>query len=64
MVSLKHREVIMNKELEKFYDENQEELETLWEEHLSYGEWGSGLDSIRITEDMFWEFVEEQMEKN
>ena len=49
----------MNEELEQFYSDNQDEIETLWEIHLSEGEWGSGYDRINITDKMFWEFVED-----
>jgi hypothetical protein len=49
-------------EVENFYNENQDMIETAWEDHLSFGEFGSGEDRINITDDMFWEFVEDYCE--
>ena len=49
----------MNDILLKYYNDNQSLLETEWENHLSSNDWGSGQDSIPITDEMFWEFVEE-----
>lgn len=59
MVNENETEVNMNKELERFYNANNEVLEQMWEEHVATGEWGSGSDRITITDDMFWEFVGE-----
>jgi hypothetical protein len=50
----------MSKVLEQFYLENQDFLEEAWTEHIVAGEWGSGEDRLNITDDMFWEWVEEQ----
>lgn len=47
--------------LEEYYDDNQKRLDDLWQDHISFGEWGSGEDAIVITDKMFWQFVEEQM---
>ena len=52
----------MNAQLEKFYYDNQDELEKEFEIYVTEKEWGSGEDRIRITEDTFWEFVEEKLE--
>ena len=55
-------------ELEQFYNENQDHIEDVWSEHISIqltsGGFGSGEDRIRINDDMFWEFVEDLMDKN
>ena len=53
----------MNTKLENFYNQNQTEVEIAWAEHLSEGEFGSGEDTIKITDDMFWEFVEDFQDK-
>ena len=54
----------MNKELEQFYNDNQDWLEDGWSEYLIENDWGSGEDKIKISEDMFWEWVETQLELN
>jgi hypothetical protein len=41
------------------YAFNQEEVETAWREYISSQDWGSGEDLIKITDEMFWEFVED-----
>lgn len=46
----------------EYYLNNQEEIENQWEEHLYSNDWGSGEDKIQITDEMFWEFVEDKME--
>lgn len=48
----------LSKAIETFYDQNQDEIESAWSEHLSYAELGSGFDRIQVTDEMFWEFVE------
>lgn len=53
----------MNNILDTFYRDNQSFIDDAWSEYLSFGEWGSGEDRIEITDDMFWEFVEEIMDK-
>jgi hypothetical protein len=53
----------VNTKLEKFYNENQDELHRDWDDYISYKEMGSGEDKIEVTDDMFWEFVEERMEE-
>lgn len=40
---------------------NQDLLNELWADHVASGEWGSGADRIAITDDMYWEFVDELM---
>ena len=45
-------------DLDNFYKDHCDHLESLWEDHISNGEWGSGADKIIITDCMFWEFVE------
>ena len=52
----------MNDKLNNFYNNNQDELEREWELYIYDREWGSGEDKITITEGMFWEWVEEEME--
>lgn len=47
---------------EAFYESNQDSLDNAWIEHISCGEWGSGEDRINITDEMFWEFIEDKME--
>lgn len=42
-----------------FYSINEESIDEMWHEHLSYAELGSGDDKIAITDAMFWEFVED-----
>lgn len=54
---------VIMKSLEQFYNDNQTEIETMWAEYLSYGEFGSGEDRIKITDDMFWEFVQDVQDK-
>jgi len=46
--------------VEQYYDENTESLEQAWEEHIANNDWGSGEDRITITDQMFFEFVEEK----
>jgi hypothetical protein len=50
----------VNDEVREFYEENQEELENDFENYVLENEWGSGEDKIRITDTVFWEFVEEK----
>lgn len=50
--------------LTEYYHNNQDELEDMWEEHLSYMQ--NSLEHTRYmrnSERAFWEFVEEQMDK-
>lgn len=47
----------MTKTLEKFYEDNQTEVELRWAEFLSESDFGSGEDRIVISDEMFWEFV-------
>lgn len=47
----------------EYYNQNQEELEQSWAEYLGEGEFGSGEDKIKITDEMFWEFVEEKFQE-
>jgi hypothetical protein len=54
----------MTNEAYNYYLENEEDVDFEWEEHIGSGEWGSGEDEIKISEDMFWEFVEERMAKD
>lgn len=54
----------MNNDLFKFYDNNCKYIEELWEDYIMNKEWGSGEDRIKITDSMFWEFVEKLMEDN
>lgn len=54
----------MNDLLLKYYENNQDEIEKSWEEYIVDNEWGSGLDTIKITDDIFWEFVEKKRESN
>lgn len=51
----------LTKEIETFYDKNQDTIEEAWAEYLSYAELGSGADNIKVTDEMFWEFVENIM---
>lgn len=51
------------KNLENYYYDNQDELHRMWDIHVSEGEWGSGEDKIVLTDDMFWEFVEDIYEE-
>jgi len=53
---------INEQDIETYYRDNQDELDAEWEDYLSYGEWGSGEDQIKITNEMFWEFIEEKMD--
>jgi len=46
-----------------YYEANEDILANSWAEYLSYAELGSGEDKIKITEEMFWEFIEEKMEE-
>lgn len=48
-----------NEGLNLYYKNNQDEIEASWEEKLSYMELGSGEDKIKVTDNMFWEYVEE-----
>lgn len=50
-------------EVERYYENNSDRLEEEWEEHLYSNDWGSGEDKINITNEMFWEFIEEQFHK-
>lgn len=43
----------------EFYNLNQEDIDSHWEEYIFENEWGSGEDRIKITDLMFWEFVED-----
>ncbi len=45
----------------EYYLQNQEELDNEWEIYIIENDWGSGEDRIKITDEMFMEFVEEQM---
>ena len=47
----------------QYYLDNQEELETNFEEYISYKDWGSGDDKIKITDELFFEWVADQQEK-
>ena len=51
----------MNTKVQRYYDKNQEYLDEAWQEYLANDDWGSGEDTIKITDDMFWEFVEDTM---
>lgn len=46
-------------DIRSFYDHNQEFCEEKFAEHVIENDWGSGEDKITITDDMFWEFVEQ-----
>jgi len=47
-------------DIEDFYHQHQEEIDNQWQDHIYSNDWGSGEDRIRITDEMFWEFVEER----
>jgi hypothetical protein len=47
----------------EYYLSMQEELDEQWQDYVYENDWGSGEDKITITDDMFFEFVEEKMEK-
>lgn len=49
-------------EIYEFYYDNQDLLEEMWEDYITSNDWGSGEDRINLTEDIFWEFIEDQME--
>lgn len=40
--------------------QTQEQMEYEWQEHLLENDWGSGEDKIKITDNMFFEFVAEK----
>ena len=48
-------------EAKQFYDLNPDLCEAHFEEYISFGEWGSGDDKISITDDMFWEFIQDYL---
>jgi len=50
-----------NKKLNAFESLNSEILEECWADHLELWERGLGYDRIKVTEEMYWEFVDEIM---
>lgn len=45
-------------DVENFYYDNQDLLEDEWEEYVVEHDWGSGEDKIKITDEIFWDFIE------
>lgn len=50
---------LTKEDLEEYYNKNQDYIELLWEEHVISNDWGSGEDKIQITDEIFWEWLEE-----
>jgi len=48
----------------EYYLQNQEELEAEWADYVISHDWGSGEDKIKITDDIFFEWVSDQIDKN
>lgn len=48
---------------EKYYYDNTEYVDERWSDYISYKDWGSGEDRTTITDDMFWQFVQELADK-
>lgn len=62
MVLARRRRRVMNRyeqALHKYYNDNQDAIEEQFAQYVSEGEWGSGDDKIEITDDIFWDFVED-----
>jgi hypothetical protein len=47
----------------QYYLDNQETLENDFTDYISYKDWGSGDDKIKITDEIFFEWVADQHEK-
>ena len=61
MVNENEKEISMDKAVTEFYNQNDEVLEQMWEEHVATEDWGSGSDRIEITDAMFWDFVSDTL---
>lgn len=56
---------MITKEIENFYYDNQENLDNLFNDYVIKNDLGGfGLDTINITDEIFWDFVEDQFEKS
>lgn len=47
----------------QYYLDNQDELHADFEEYIFEHDWGSGDDKIKITDEIFFEWVADQHEK-
>lgn len=52
----------MENKIEKWYEDNQDRLDSEYEDYISYGEWGSGYDRLDTSygSDIHEEWIEEQ----
>ena len=49
--------------VEEYYNANQDILDEAYQEYINSNDWGSGKDKIKLTDEHFWEFVENVMSK-